>query len=78
MPDPLKMAKIQNSHWATQISQSYGPISVQFSMKVMGYLGFFWVQMGPGSKIKRSQLRLAALFQNPLIKGLLLVKQFRS
>ena len=26
--------------------------------------------MGPGSKIKRSQLRLAPLFQKPLTKGL--------
>ena len=33
------------------------------------YLGFFRVQMGPMSKIMRSQLRLAPLFQKPLIKG---------
>ena len=33
------------------------------------YLVFFRVQMGPCSKIKRSQLRLAPLSQKPLIKG---------
>ena len=38
------------------------------------YLCFFQVQMGSVSKIKRSQLRLALLFQKPLIKGKILVK----
>ena len=40
------------------------------------YLGIFRVQMGPGSKIKRSEVRLAPLFQKPLINTLLLLKQF--
>ena len=33
------------------------------------YLGFFRVQIGLVSKIKRSQLRLAPVFQKPLIEG---------
>ena len=40
------------------------------------YLGFFGVHMGLRSKIKRSQLRLALLFQNPHNNVSLLVKQF--
>ena len=38
---------------------------------------FFGVHMDPGSKIKRSQLRLAPLSQKPHINVYLLVKQFR-
>ena len=34
------------------------------------FLGFFWVQMGSGSKIKRQQLKLAPLFQKPVYLGL--------
>ena len=42
------------------------------------YLGFFRVQIGLVSKIKRSQLRLAPVFQKPLIEGQVLVSQFLS
>ena len=67
----LKMAKMKNSHRAIQISQNPGPMSFQFSIKTIVTYGsiwaFFWVQMGPVSKIK--MLRLAPLFQKPFIKG---------
>ena len=42
------------------------------------YLAFFGLQMGPGSKLTRSQVRLAPLFQKPLFAGQLLVKKFWS
>ena len=67
---PQKMAKIRYSHW---LSRSIKIISFQFSMKIIISLCtvwvFFRVQMGPGSMIKMSQLKLTALFQKPLIKG---------
>ena len=39
----LKMAK--NSHWAVRISQNQGPISYQFSMKIIIYLGVIWAKL---------------------------------
>ena len=35
----------------------------------------FGVQMDPGSKIKRSQLRLAPFHQKPVIKGKVIMQQ---
>ena len=58
------MAKIKNSQWAIQNSINQGSISFQFLMKII--ISF---QMGPGSKFKRSELKLAPLFQKPFIKG---------
>ena len=67
---PQKMAKIRYSHW---LSRSIKIISFQFSMKIIISLctvwDFFRVQMGLGSMIKMSQLKLTALFQKPLIKS---------
>ena len=42
----------------------------------MHYLDFFQVQMGPGSQIKRSQLRLAALFNSALLRASFLSQNF--
>ena len=61
---PLKMAKIKNSQWAIQNSCNQDSISFQLSMMII--ISF---QMGPGSKFKRSELRLAPLFQKSCIKG---------
>ena len=69
------MAQIKNSHLAIQISQNQIPIFFQLSVKmiiafcsVWIFFGYKWV-IDPGSKIKRSQFRLAlaSLFQKPLI-----------
>ena len=45
------------------------PISSENYNNFSLYLGFFRVQMCPVSKIKRSQLILAPLFQKPSVKG---------
>ena len=72
------MAKIKNSHQAIQISQNQGSISFQFLIKSIVTFFSVWVflrlQMVPGSKIKVPLLRLAPLFQKPLIKDYLFVK----
>ena len=69
------MAQIKNSHLAIQISKNQIPIFFQLSVKmiiafcsVWTFFGYKWV-IDPGSKIKRSQFRLAlaSLFQKPLI-----------
>ena len=67
------MAKIKNSHGTIQISQNQGHISFQLLMEsimtfcsIWAFFGNKW-EMGSGSKIKRSQLRLAPLFQKPFI-----------
>ena len=41
----LKMTKIKNSHWAIQISQNQGPISYQFSMKIIISLCVIWAKL---------------------------------
>ena len=75
----LKMAEIKNSHLVIQISKNQSPISFQLSVKnlitfcsIWAVFGYNWV-MNPGSKIKRSQLRLAPLFQK-----LIIIKYSRS
>ena len=67
------MAEIKNSQQDVQISQNQSPISIQLSMKTIialcsswTFFGYNWV-MWPGSKIKRTQLRLAPLFQKSLV-----------
>ena len=73
------MTKIKNSHQNNSKSKPYLlSIFNENYNNFLLYLSFFLVQMGPVSKIKSSQLRLELLFQNPLIKGWLLVKQFWS
>ena len=63
---PLQMVEIKNSHQAIQMSQNQGSISFPFSMKAIITFCSIWAIF---SKIKKSQLRLAPLFQKPLIKG---------
>ena len=53
--------------------KSKNPISLQLSVEniitirfIWAFFGYKWA-MGPGSKIKRSQLKLEPLFQKPLI-----------
>ena len=67
------MTEIKNSHRAIQINQNQGPISIQLTLTTIitfcsswAFFGYKWV-MDLGSKIKRSQLRLAPLFEKPLI-----------
>ena len=50
-----KMAEVRSNQRAIEISQNQGPF-------------YFYFQMGPQLKIKRSQLRLTPLFQILLIK----------
>ena len=68
-----RWVKSKNSQLAIQIIQNQSPIFFQLSVKtiitscsVWAFFGYNWV-MGPGSKIKRLHLRLATLFQKPLV-----------
>ena len=68
-----RWVKSKNSQLVIQIIQNQSPIFFQLSVKtiitscsVWAFFGYNWV-MGPGSKIKWSHLRLAPLFQKPLI-----------
>ena len=67
------MVEIKNSHRAIQVSQNQGPISIRLSMKtiitfcsIWAFLGYKWVT-SLGAKIKKSQFRVAPLFQKSLI-----------
>ena len=68
-----EMAEIKNTQLAIQIIQNQSPISLLLSMKTVINFCSIWASfrynwvMGPGSKINRSQFRLAALFQKPFI-----------
>ena len=79
---PLKMVKIRNSYLGYPDQSKLRPYLVSIFNEnynfLICYLGGFLLQMGSGSKLKRSQLRLASLFKKPLIKNQLLMKQFRS
>ena len=75
------MAKIKNSHQAIQINHDKCTINLlsDFNEKfnyLLCYLGFFQVEMGPVSNIKRSLLRLAPLFQKSLLRDSCLGNNF--
>ena len=70
---PLKMAEIKNSQLTIQIIQNQSPISFQISMKtiitfcsIWTFFRYDWV-IDPGSKIIKSQLKLASLSRKSLI-----------
>ena len=71
----LKMVEIKHGQLAIQISLNQSPISFQLSIKTIITFCSSWAFFGyncamdPGqrSRVKRLQLRLAPLFQKPLI-----------